>query len=190
MICPYCGATTKAEHPKFCPSCGKTLEQTALAKPPPAGSAAGGTARTPEGVLAPGQEETFFEGHPAAIGSLGALLVVILTAGLAAIYFWIRSRGTKYRLTSQRVIVETGVFGKRVDQLDLYRIVDFVVERSFGQRVMGTGTITIDAMDKTSPVTRVAGIRANVMGLYERMRASAEVEKQRHLVRPMDLERP
>jgi|SRR6185312_4248840 len=176
MICPYCGATTKDEHPKFCPSCGKTLEQS-LAKPPP-------------GVLAPGQEETFFEGHPAAIGSLGALLVVILTAGLAAIYFWIRARGTKYRLTSQRVIVETGVFGKRVDQLDLYRIVDFVVERSFGQRVMGTGTITVDAMDKTSPVTRVEGIRANVMGLYERLRASAEVEKQRHLVRPMDLERP
>ena len=71
MICPYCGATTKDEHPKFCPSCGKTLEQ-ALAK-------------APAGVLAPGQEETFFEGHPAAIGSIGAVLVVILTVGLAAI---------------------------------------------------------------------------------------------------------
>ncbi|HEY1954138.1 MAG TPA: PH domain-containing protein [Polyangiaceae bacterium] len=176
MICPYCGAATKDDHPKFCPSCGKTIEQS-LAKPTP-------------GVLAPGQEETFFEGHPAAIGSIGALLVVILTVGLGAIYFWIRARGTKYRLTSQRVIVETGLFGKRVDQLDLYRIVDFVVERSFGQRVMGTGTITVDAMDKTSPVTRIEGIRTNVMGLYERMRASAEVEKQRHLVRPMDLERP
>lgn len=179
MICPFCGAATKDEHPKFCPSCGKTIEgaATAMAKPPP-------------GVLAPGQEETFFEGRPAAIGSLGALLVVILTVGLGWIYFWLRSLGTRYRITSQRVIVETGVFGKRVDQLDLYRIVDFVVERSLGQRIMGTGTITIDAMDKTSPVTEIRGIRANVMGLYERMRASAELEKQRHLVRPMDLERP
>jgi hypothetical protein len=179
MICPFCGATTKEEHPKFCPSCGKTLEQAA----PPAASAGAG-------VLAPGQEETLFEGRPAVIGSLGALLLVVLTVGLAAIYFWIRSLGTRYRITSQRVVVETGLFGKRVDQLDLYRIVDFVIERSFGQRVMGTGTILIDAMDKTSPVTRIDGIRANVMGLYERMRAASETEKQRRMVRPLDLERP
>jgi uncharacterized membrane protein YdbT with pleckstrin-like domain len=173
MTCPFCGAAIKDEHPKFCPSCGKTIPETA-----------------PTGVLAPGQEETLFEGRPAAIGSIGALLLVILTAGLAAIYFWLRSLGTRYRITSQRVIVETGVFGKRVDQLDLYRIVDFVVERSFGQRIMGTGTITIDSMDKTTPVTRIEGIRANVMGLYERLRASAEVEKQRRAVRPLDIERP
>jgi uncharacterized membrane protein YdbT with pleckstrin-like domain len=174
MICPFCGAVSKDDHPKFCASCGKTAP------------AASGTS----GVLAAGQEETFFEGRPAAIGSLGALLVVILTAGLGAIYFWLRSLGTRYRITSQRIIVETGMFSKRVDQLDLYRIVDFVIERSFGQRIMGTGTIIVDSMDKTTPVTRIEGIRANVMGLYERTRAAAEVEKQRRNVRPMDIERP
>lgn len=179
MTCPFCGAAIKDEHPKFCPSCGKTI----------AAAAAPMVAAAP-GLLAPGQEEVFFDGKPAAIGSLGALLLVILTAGLAAIYFWLRSLGTHYRITSQRVIVETGVFGKRVDQLDLYRIVDFVVERSFGQRVMGTGTITIDSMNKTTPVTRIAGIRANVMGLYERVRAAAEQEKQRRAIRPLDIERP
>ena len=179
MNCPFCGAAIKDEHPKFCPSCGKTITQAAPAAAP----------ATP-GVLGAGQEEVFFEGRPAAIGSVGALLVVILTVGLGAIYFWLRSLGTRYRITSQRVIVETGMLSKRVDQLDLYRIVDFVVERSFGQRIMGTGTITIDSMDKTTPVTRIDGIRANVMGLYERMRAAAEVEKQRRAVRPLDLERP
>lgn len=173
MVCPFCGAAIKDEHPKFCPSCGKTI-----------------TPAAPAGVLAAGQEETFFDGRPAAVGTLGAFLLCLLTVGLAYPFFWIRARSTHYRLTSQRVIVETGLFGKRVDQLDLYRIVDFVVERSFGQRVMGTGDLTIDAMDKTTPITRIAGIRANVMGLYERLRAAAEVEKQRRLVRPMDVEHP
>lgn len=177
MICPYCGASTKDDHPKFCPSCGKTINAA------PAASA------TP-GVLAVGQEETLFDGHPAAVGSFGALLLCILTVGLAWPILWIRSRGTHYKLTTQRVIVETGLFGKRVDQLDLYRIVDFVVERSFGQRIMGTGDLTIDSMDKTTPIARIAGIRANVMSLYERLRASAEVEKQKRLVRPMDIEHP
>jgi hypothetical protein len=172
MNCPFCAAPIKDEQPKFCPSCGKTIPAA------------------PTGVLAPGQEEVFFEGRPAAIGNVAHLLVVILTAGLGFIYFWLKTLGTSYRVTSQRVIVETGLFSKRVDQLDLYRIVDFVVERSFGQRIMGTGTITIDSMDKTTPVTRIEGIRANVMGLYERLRAAAEVEKQRRMVRPLDIERP
>ena len=181
MICPFCSASIKDEHPKFCPSCGKTI----TAAP---GHVLG--VQTTSGVLAPGQEETFFDGRPVAIGSVGALLLTILTVGLAGIYFWLRALGTHYRITSQRVIVETGMFSKRVDQLDLYRIVDFIVERSFGQRIMGTGTITIDSMDKTTPVTRIAGIRTNVMGLYERLRAAAEVEKKTRMVRPMDIERP
>ena len=172
MRCLSCSEELSSSQ-KFCPSCGKTI-----------------TPAAPVGVLAVGQEETFFDGRPAAVGTLGALLLCVLTVGLAYPFLWIRSRGTHYRLTSQRVIVETGLFSKRVDQLDLYRIVDFVVERSFGQRIMGTGDLTIDAMDKTTPITRIAGIRANVMGLYERLRAAAEVEKQKRLVRPLDVEHP
>ncbi len=189
MICPFCGAPSKDEHPKFCPSCGKTLENLPAAAPatphaPLAAPAAG------PGVLGPGQEEVFFEGRPAAIGSLGALLLVILTAGLAAIYFYFRTLGRKYRITSQRVVIEYGVLSKRVEQIDLYRIVDFVVTRSLGQRIMGTGTITLDSTDKTTPDVRIEGIRANVMGLYERMRAAALTEKQKRGVRMIDLEQP
>lgn len=183
MICPFCGAASKDEHPKFCPSCGKTLENL----PAPAATAA---PHAPAGVLGPGQEEVFFEGRPAAIGSLGALVLVILTVGLAAIYFYLRTLGRKYRVTSQRVVIEYGVLSKRVEQIDLYRIVDFVVTRSFGQRIMGTGTITLDSTDKTTPDVRIEGIRANVMGLYERMRAAALAEKQKRGVRMVDLEQP
>jgi hypothetical protein len=184
MICPFCGATSKEDHPKFCPSCGKTLDHLAA----PTGQGAAGT--QPPGVLGAGQEEVFFEGRPAAIGSVGALLLTILTVGLAAIYFYFRSLGRKYRITSQRVVIEYGVLGKRVEQIDLYRIVDFVVTRSFGQRIMGTGTITLDSTDKSTPAIAIDGIRANVMGLYERMRAAALAEKQRRGVRTVDLEQP
>lgn len=182
MICPFCGATSKDEHPKFCPSCGKSLEQVAGQQ--------GAVAKPASGVLGPGDEELFFEGRPAAIGSLGALVLTILTVGLAAIYFWFRSLGRKYRITSQRVVIEYGVLGKRVEQIDLYRIVDFVVTRTIGQRLMGTGTITLDSTDKSTPAIRIEGIRANVMGLYERMRAASLAEKQRRGVRTVDLEQP
>jgi len=178
MICPFCGATNREDKPQFCSSCGKTLAQVPAVPQPPAG------------LLAPGQEEVYFDGRPAAIGSVGALLVTILTVGLAAIYLWIRTLGKHYRITSQRVVVQSGVFGKRMDQIDLYRVVDFAVERSFGQRIMGTGTLVLEAMDKTTPELRIEGIRADVNQLYERLRAAAEVEKQRRGVRIMDVERP
>lgn len=140
------------------------------------------------GVLAPGQEETFFAGHPAAIRSFGALLAVILTVGIAWIVLWIRSRGTSYRITSQRIVIEKGLLSKRMDQIDLYRIVDYVVERPIGQRLLGTGNIVIDAMDKTTPELRIDGIRANVVGLYERLRVATEKEKMRRNVRVLDIE--
>ena len=103
MICPFCGATNREDKPQFCSSCGKTLAQV------PA------VAQAPAGLLAPGQEEVYFDGRPAAIGSVGALLLTILTVGLAAIYFWIRTLGKHYRITSQRVVVQNVAGGCRFD---------------------------------------------------------------------------
>ena len=182
MICPFCGATNRDAVPQFCSSCGKTL---ANAAPRPAAIGTG------QGLVTAGQEELFFEGRPAALGGVLALLITFLTAGLAFLFFyWPRTWGRRYRITSQRVVITSGLFSKRMDQIDLYRVVDFAVEKSFGQRLMGTGTIILEAMDKTTPELRIEGIRANVDSLYERMRAAAEIEKQRKGVRLMDVERP
>ena len=67
-------------------------------------------------------EHTLFEGHPAMVPNLLTLLVTVLTLGLALLYLWVRTRGTHYRITNQRVIIERGLFSKRMDQVDTYRI--------------------------------------------------------------------
>ena len=176
MICLYCGTESKGEGATTCPSCNKPYPK------------ASSLAEVGKGVLGVGQEETFFEGRPAVLGSFGALVLTVLTLGLAGIYFWLRTLGTKYKITSQRIVVEKGVLSKRMDQVALYRVNDFVVERSLGQRIMGTGTITLEAMDKTTPEVKITGIKTNVMVLYERMRAATEAEKQKKGVRLMDTE--
>ena len=81
-----------------------------------------------------------------------------------------------------------GVFSKRMEQLDLYRVVDYVVERPFGQRIMGTGNIILEAMDKTTPEIRIVGIKTDVMKLYEKLRYSTEQEKKKRNVRVLDIE--
>lgn len=137
-----------------------------------------------------GEEEVLFVGHPSVVPNLGALVLTVLTLGIYAIFAFARSRGTSYRITTQRIVVERGVFSKRMDQIDLYRVVDYVVERPFGQRMLGTGNIVLEAMDKTTPELRIDDVRTDVMALYERLRYSTEAEKRRRGVRLMDVESP
>jgi uncharacterized membrane protein YdbT with pleckstrin-like domain len=119
---------------------------------------------------------------------VGAFLLAILTLGLYAIYAWVKAASVNYKITSQRVVIERGLFSKRMEQIDLYRVVDFVVERPFGQRIMGTGNIVLEAMDKTTPEVRIQAVKTDVMALYERLRYAANQEKQRRGVRVLDVE--
>lgn len=56
---------------------------------------------------------------------------------------------TKYSLTEERLIIETGFLNKREDEVRLYRITDVSLRRSFGQRLFGVGTIHCCSGDKT-----------------------------------------
>ena len=134
------------------------------------------------------KEEVLFEGHPALLPSLGAWIVTILTVGLALLYFALRSKSQHYRLTSERIVIETGIFSKRMDQIDIYRINDYIVERPFGQRLIGTGNLVLTAMDRSTPEVRLLGLKTDVVALYERLRKATENEKRRRGVRMVDYE--
>jgi uncharacterized membrane protein YdbT with pleckstrin-like domain len=133
-------------------------------------------------------EVVLFEGNPALVPSIGALLVSILTLGLALLVYYVRSKGRLYRVTSQRIVVEQGIFSKKMDQIDLYRISDYVVERPFGQRLLGTGNLVLEALDKTTPEVRLEGLKTDVIALYEKLRKATEAEKRRRGVRLIDYE--
>jgi hypothetical protein len=145
-------------------------------------------ALAPQGNAPHANEEVLFEGSPSLIPGLGSLLLVILTVGLALIVLWAQRGGTKYRITSQRVIIDKGLFSKTLDQLDLYRINDFVVERPFSQRVMGTGNIKLKTLEKANPEVDLVAIPTDVVELYEKMRKAVEASKQQRSVRLVEYE--
>jgi uncharacterized membrane protein YdbT with pleckstrin-like domain len=138
--------------------------------------------------VTPEDEEVFFDGRPALLPSVGVLLLVILTLGLWLIPQWWKSLGTHYRVTSRRIVVETGVLSKRLEQIDLYRINDYTVERPFLQRLLGTGNIVLKSMDKSTPELSLSGLKADVVALYERLRAATEADKTRRGARVVDYE--
>lgn len=131
-------------------------------------------------------EERLFEGHPALVPDLGTLLASIFTLGLWLLVAWVRSRATHYRVTSQRVVVESGLLNKRLDQIDLYRIHDYVVERPLGQRLLGTGNLLLATQDRSTPAVALRGLSTDVVALYERLRTATEAEKRRRGVRVLD----
>jgi uncharacterized membrane protein YdbT with pleckstrin-like domain len=133
-------------------------------------------------------EQTLFEGHPAVLPGLGAWLVTILTLGLAALVYLVRSRRVHYRITERRVVIEHGLLSKRLEQIDVYRIKDYVVERPLGQRLVGTGNLILHTMDQTTPRLDLMGLPTDVVALYEALRAAAEAERQRRGVRLIDNE--
>lgn len=131
-------------------------------------------------------ETTLFEGNPALVPNAWALLVSVLTVGLALLYFLIRSKQVHYKITTQRVIIEKGLFSKRMDQIDTYRINDYVVERPFGQRMLGTGNIVLTSIDRSTPEVRIEDIKTDVLALYESLRKATEDQKLRRGVRTLD----
>src|SRR5690349_8147058 len=144
----------------------------------------------PSGTAGSGGEDVLFEGRPAVLQGVGSLLLTIITLGIAAVVFWIRSLNKHYKITNQRIVIEHGVLSKRMEQIDLYRVMDYVVERPFGQRMLGTGNIVLDAADKSTPKVRIDGIKTDVLALYEKLRAATESEKRRRGVRVVDMEMP
>lgn len=147
------------------------------------------TSLAPINPAASNQDEAvLFEGRPAVLPHLGAWLLAILTVGLAAIYYWLRTLNKHYRVTTQRIIVEHGLLSKRMEQTDLYRIVDFVVERPFLQRLVGTGNLVVKTLDGNHRTLSLYGLSVDAKELYERLRKATDIEKRKHNVRVVDYE--
>jgi uncharacterized membrane protein YdbT with pleckstrin-like domain len=133
-------------------------------------------------------EETLFEGHPAVLASASTLLLVIVTLGIWLLPAYLSSLGRTYRLTTRRIVVETGILSKRLEQIDLYRVSDYTVERPFLQRLLGTGNLHLKTVDRTTPNLSVMGIKTDVVALYERLRLATEADKKARGVRMVDYE--
>jgi uncharacterized membrane protein YdbT with pleckstrin-like domain len=128
-----------------------------------------------------------FEGRPAAVATFGDVLLVVLTLGLGWVWLWARAVGSSYRLTTTRIVMERGLFSKRLEQIDLDRVEDYVVELPLGQRMLGTGNLVITTTDRTSHgEVRLDRLRTDVRKLYEDLRAATEADKLRRGVRRVD----
>ena len=87
---------------------------------------------------------------------------------------------TKYSLTKDKLLVETGIFNKAEEEIRLYRIMDLTLKRSFWERLFGLGTIHCCTADKTAPELDIKWIKdsANVKELLSDLVEQERMEKR------------
>lgn len=66
---------------------------------------------------------------------------------------------TVYKLTEEKLYIETGVFAKNEEEIRLYRVLDLTLKRSLGQRIFGLGTIHFCTADKSTPEFDIKSIK-------------------------------
>lgn len=63
---------------------------------------------------------------------------------------WLTVKYHKYNVTTERIFYTTGIFSKRTEAMELYRIRDVDMYEPFWQRLFKLGNIAITSSDKTT----------------------------------------
>jgi membrane protein YdbS with pleckstrin-like domain len=111
---------------------------------------------------------------------IGAVLLVSLLRLARVVLRYLQLKTTRYRLTNQRLTIESGLVSKRVDDVDLRSVQDVALAQSPLERILGVGRLEIVSSDPTRPRLTLTGI-ADPASVRERLRASAYQASQRQV---------
>jgi uncharacterized membrane protein YdbT with pleckstrin-like domain len=86
----------------------------------------------------------------------------------------------RYRITSQRIVIESGVLSREIEELDMRTVEDLDFRQTVLERLLGIGDITVISSDRTAGRTRLVGI-PRPRELRELLRGSAYQATHRQL---------
>jgi len=108
------------------------------------------------------------------IAGLGLAIVVVLFLVIKMV----RLKMIYYEVTADRIEWSRGIFDRRVDNLDMFRVIDLKLRRSLFDCIVGVGTVGLITTDKTDPEFVFEKIRDS-RRLYDIIKkASLEADKR------------
>jgi membrane protein YdbS with pleckstrin-like domain len=112
---------------------------------------------------------------------LGALCLAAIVV-LVVLFKVIKLKSMSYLVTNDRLEFEQGVFSKRVETLDLFRINDMSLQRSFLDRILGLGTVHLLTSDASHENFVLHNIRRS-REVYDMLkRLSLEADTRRRVI--------
>jgi len=138
------------------------------------------------------EEKSIWKGNSSQVINLGTYVVCFLLIWLVvplfvAIWKWIENRCRIYEVTTERIRITTGVFGKRTDELELYRVRDTSLVEPFLYRMAGAGNVVITTSDASTPGLTLEAIKG-ASAVREEIRKYVEECRTRKGVRLTEFE--
>ena len=85
---------------------------------------------------------------------------------------------TRYRLTEEKLLINTGFFSIKEEEIQLYRIMDVTLKCSLLQRIFKVGTIHCCSGDKTTPEFDIKDVK-NPSNVKELLSKNIEIQRDR-----------
>ena len=144
---------SEAADSKTCPVCGETIKAAAIkCRFCNTDLAAFQDARQAE------EERELFVGRPTPITSVGQWAIVVITLGIGYLVYWVRSLGVHYRITTQRIQIEHGLFSTIKDNVELFRIDHFDLHKPLGMRLLNQSVLHLRSTDTHFPSAMIKGV--------------------------------
>lgn len=105
---------------------------------------------------------------------------------LSVIWCYLVVRCSKYTLSNQRLKFIHGVLNQKEEQMELYRVKDYRLEKPFILRLFGFSNIILDTSDKSCPVFLVYGV-SNGEEVIEMIRKNVERRREERFIRELDV---
>lgn len=133
----------------------------------------------------PEAERTLFEISPTLTRDVA---LTLLTCGLWLLVLVPKAlvnSNCKYKLTSQRLLVTTGVASRHVEEIELYRVKDVTVNQGLMGRLLGFGTVVVHGNDATAPRIQLDPVN-NPVKVKEQIRDAARACRRVEGVRAVE----
>lgn len=90
---------------------------------------------------------------------------------------WLQTFEQTLKITTQRIIVTTGILSKKIEEVEFDRVDDTAYQQRLLDRLVGIGTITLMSGDKTAPLFSFS--IHNPADFREQIRESIKQERRR-----------
>lgn len=104
-----------------------------------------------------------------------------------AVWKFLVVRTRVFEITGERIRITQGVINQHVDEIELYRVKDTQLFRTWWMRLTGLGSIFLDTSDRSTPKLTIPAI-SNSMEVRETLRKQVELQRDKKRVREMDFD--
>lgn len=92
-----------------------------------------------------------------------------------------------FELTSQRLRISKGILNQTIDEVELYRVKDVLLEKKWWMRILNLGSLYLETSDRSLPNITISAV-SDATTLRETLRREVENVRDKKRVRELDFE--